>query len=128
MAARAGIFWRGVAGAVKSSPALAFYDLMNEPAIPAADTNTYCLGRFGGFCFTQNITKTPRGRTSATIARQWLTQMVGAIRQDAGDAAHMISIGTIFCGGGFELPATQGLIDFQIVTVTRATTIRAPPT
>ncbi len=109
------IFWRGVAGVVKSSPALAFYDLMNEPAIPSADTGTYCLGRFGGFCFTQNITKTPRGRTSATIARQWLTQMVGAIRQDAGDTAHMISIGTIFCGGGFELPATQGLIDFQIV-------------
>jgi hypothetical protein len=109
-------FWRLVAGVVRNSPALGFYDLMNEPAIPLVDEPLWCAGAFGGFCFAQNLTRTPAGRSQATIAQQWTTIMRNAIRQDAGDTSHLISIGTIFCDrGGLEGLLPADLIDFQIV-------------
>jgi hypothetical protein len=109
------VFWRGIAGVARDNPSVGFYDLMNEPAIPSADTPLWCRGRFGDFCFTQNITRTPAGRTSGTIARQWLARMVSAIRQDAGDTSNLIALGTIFCGGPFELSNTGDFLNFQIV-------------
>jgi hypothetical protein len=101
------VFWRAVAEAVRTSPAVLSFDLMNEPALPTVDTPCWvgpdpdgqepnqpgCFGSFGGSFFVQNLTRTPAGRTSAAIAQAWLTRMRQAIREV--DLVHPITLGCL---------------------------------
>jgi len=123
-------FWRAVADAVRTSPAVLALDLMNEPALPAVDTPCWlgpdpdgqppnqpgCFEGFGGAFFVQNLTRTPAGRTSATIANAWLSRMTQAIR--AVNQIHPITLGCLtFSNCGIGLPPTQLANHLDVISV-----------
>ena len=114
-------FWEAVAGACADSPAIFCYDLMNEPILagnePSAD---WLAGEFGGKHFVQRITLDLQGRTREEVARQWVDQLVGAIRKK--DERHLVTVGVIpwvFAFGGgkpfFYSPSVGENLDFVSV-------------
>lgn len=87
-------FWRAVAETCMGSPAIFCYDLMNEPILPGKKAETQWLaGELGGKYFVQRLSLDLAGRTREVVARDWVKQMVSAIRQV--DDRHMITVGVI---------------------------------
>ena len=75
-------FWRAIASACKDSPAVFCYDLMNEPILPGEKPAAAWLGAaFAGKHFVQRISLDLAGRSREDVARQWVEQMVAAIRR-----------------------------------------------
>lgn len=123
-------FWQAVAGAVRTSPAVLALDLMNEPTTPGVDTPCWvgpdpdgqlpnqpgCTEGFGGAFFVQNLTRTPAGRTPATIAQAWLTQLTQAIR--AVNPVHPITLGCLsFSNCALGLTPTQLATHLDVLSV-----------
>jgi hypothetical protein len=88
-------FWRAVARAGRSSPAIFCYDLMNEPVAPHKDgAGKDWLGPpFGGKHFVQWISREGRSRERSEIARAWIRQLVTAIRTE--DPSHLVTVGLV---------------------------------
>ncbi|GIW96797.1 MAG: hypothetical protein KatS3mg111_0130 [Pirellulaceae bacterium] len=88
-------FWRHVASVAADSPAVFCFDLMNEPVVPGGDRpRTDWLGpAFGDKHFVQFIALDRRGRERGDIARQWIEQLVKAIRRH--DRRHLITVGLV---------------------------------
>ncbi len=88
-------FWEAVAEALRDSPAVFCYDLMNEPVLPGeGQVETEWLpGEFGGKHFVQRLTLDPAGRTRVEIAEAWVARMVAAIRKH--DPERLITVGII---------------------------------
>lgn len=88
-------FWEAVAATCQESPAVFCYDLMNEPILPGAKKKEteWLTGELDGKCFVQRLTLDLAGRTREAVARAWVDQMVGAIRQH--DPRHLITVGEI---------------------------------
>ena len=115
------VFWEAVARTCHDSPAIFCYDLMNEPILPGKEPATEWLaGEFGGKHFVQRIALDLNGRTREEIAKQWVNQMVAAIRKH--DKEHMITVGVIpwvfVFGGGkplFYSPEVGKRLDFVSV-------------
>lgn len=109
-------FWISVAQAVGTSPAVAWFDLMNEPTAQAGPGGAWCAGLFGDHCYVQYLTDDAAGRTSVQIARAWMTRMKTAIRVTAGDTTHLISVGLLPYGySGFRPSDVTDLEDFGTV-------------
>ncbi|MBK7972124.1 MAG: cellulase family glycosylhydrolase [Deltaproteobacteria bacterium] len=109
-------FWISVVQAVGASPAVAWFDLMNEPSAQAGPSGSWCAGLFGGYCYVQYLTDDAAGRTSVAIARAWMTRMKNAIRVTAGDTTHLISVGLLPYGySGFRPSDVTDLEDFGTV-------------
>ena len=115
-------FWKAVAGRVASSPAIFFYDLMNEPVVPGGRRNDgdWLGPAFAGKHFVQFITLDQRGRPRPEIARQWIHRLVSAIR--AVDSRHLISVGLVDWSldrpgltSGFVPDKVSGELDFLCV-------------
>lgn len=88
------LFWRAVADVCKSSPAVFCYDLMNEPILPGKKAESEWLaGELGGKYFVQRLSLDLAGRTREQVAREWVKQMVSAIR--GVDDQHMVTVGVI---------------------------------
>ncbi len=110
------VFWSAVASAVGTSPAVAWFDLMNEPAVAGTPGGSWCAGLFGGYCYVQYLTLDAAGRTGVQIARAWMTRMRHAIRTTAGDTTHLISVGLLPYGySGFRPTDVSDLEDFGTV-------------
>jgi hypothetical protein len=89
-------FWEEVAAASAGSPAVFFYDLMNEPISPAGRRNPReWLGPpfAGRYSYVQMISLDQAGRPRAEIARAWIRKLVGAIRKR--DPRRLISVGLV---------------------------------
>lgn len=88
-------FWKAVAGVCRDSPALFCYDLMNEPIIGGKPDpeHPWLAGELGGKHFVQRLTLDPGDRSSRDIAKAWIAQLCGAIREV--DDRHMITVGVI---------------------------------
>ena len=88
-------FWQAVAQTCKDSPAVIFYDLMNEPVVPSGKPTTDMLAgdAFGGKFYVQNITLDPAGRAPPEIAKAWVEKLTAAIKKY--DKNRMITIGEI---------------------------------
>ncbi len=88
-------FWRAIAERVKSSPAVFCYDLMNEPVVPGgrrADGDW--LGPpLGNKYYVQCISLDQKDRPRPEIARKWIKQLAGTIRQV--DRRHLITVGLV---------------------------------
>lgn len=85
-------YWRAVASVCKDSPAIFCYDLMNEPIPSGNPGDGWLAGQpMGDFYFVQRLTTDMRGRTEQEVAKEWITEMSGAIR--AVDQRHMITVG-----------------------------------
>jgi glutamate racemase len=88
------VFWEHVAQVCSESPAVFCYDLMNEPVIGGEQPAKDWLGPpFAGKHFVQFVAKETRGRTRPEAAKQWIDQMVAAIRKH--DTRHLITVGFV---------------------------------
>ncbi|HZZ42391.1 MAG TPA: cellulase family glycosylhydrolase [Tepidisphaeraceae bacterium] len=103
-------FWRAIATTCKGSPAVLFYDLINEPLVPTGKCNDFLVGHLADFYYCQYITLDQKSRPRDQIAAQWIHTMKSAIRQV--DPDHLISVGilpnstTLAPGQSGFLPAT----------------------
>jgi len=87
-------FWEAVAACGAGSPAVFCYDLMNEPILPGANTETNWLaGELGGKYFVQRISLDLAGRTREQVAKVWVRRLARAIR--TRDDRHLITVGVI---------------------------------
>lgn len=88
-------FWEAVASTCKDSPAVFFYDLMNEPVVPGGKRNPKdWLGPpFGGKHFAQVISLDQAGRERPEVAKVWISRLVGAIRKY--DKRHLVTVGLV---------------------------------
>jgi len=91
-------FWEAVAQECKDSPAVFFYDLMNEPVVPGGKRKPgewlgppFAGGERGHF--VQFITLDQAGRPRPTVARKWIEHLVAAIRKH--DRRHLITVGLV---------------------------------
>ncbi|MFO1002407.1 MAG: aspartate/glutamate racemase family protein [Planctomycetaceae bacterium] len=88
------VFWESVASVCSESSAIFCYDLMNEPVIGGDKAGPDWLGpAFAGKHFVQFVAKSTNGRTRPEAARQWIDQMVNAVRQH--DKKHLITVGFV---------------------------------
>jgi hypothetical protein len=91
------VFWQSIAKKVGHSNAVMAYDLMNEPAVPKKDTDSWFAGpKLGGFNFVQYITREPAGRRYDTIMRVWMRQLSAGIREY--DKKTLITVGLLPLG------------------------------
>jgi len=88
-------FWRAVARTARSSSAVFCYNLMNEPFVPAQPrpAGDWLAGEFGGFSYVQAVTRDPRGRPRATVARDWVRLLKQSIR--AEDPQALVTVGLL---------------------------------
>lgn len=88
-------FWEAIAGRCAKSPAIFCYDLMNEPVVPGGKRKDgdWLGPAFGGKHFVQVITLDQADRPRPDIARQWVKQLVAAIRKH--DKRHLITVGLV---------------------------------
>lgn len=89
-------FWRAIARAGASSPAIFCYDLMNEPFVPGGprkpgDWRSGSL--LGGYDFVQFISLDTYNHPREQIAREWITTMCAAIREQ--DTNTLITVGML---------------------------------
>lgn len=106
-------FWEAVAARCANSSALFCYDLMNEPYVPGGKKrrDDWLGPAFAGKHFVQFITLETAGRPRQAIARQWIGQMVAAIRKQ--DRRHLITVGLV--PNSLDRPGlTSGFIPDQV--------------
>jgi glutamate racemase len=88
------VFWEAVATVCSDSSAVFCYDLMNEPVIGGDKAGPDWLGpAFAGKHFVQFVAKSTNWRTRPEAAKQWIDQMVTAVRQH--DKRHLITVGFV---------------------------------
>lgn len=110
-------FWRAIAKTCAHSPAVFCYDLINEPVVPAEPRkpDDWLVGELGGFYYVQAIALDPAGRASHEIARQWVAQLVAAIREH--DRRHLITVGMLPNSGAQFVQAASQQLDFVSVHI-----------
>lgn len=117
-------FWDVVADACGGSPAVAWYDLINEPVVPneGRKPGEWMAGHLGPFWYSQFITLDRAGRDRGAIARAWVRQMSAAIRRHDRDA--LITVGMLpFTSSsgqpsiGFDPPGLSDVLDLTCVHV-----------
>jgi hypothetical protein len=88
-------FWSAVAEVCKDSPAVFCYDLMNEPVVPGGKRSPgdWLGGAFAGKHFVQFITLDQRDRPRPEVARQWIQELVAAVRSQ--DKKHLVTVGMV---------------------------------
>jgi len=103
-------FWRAVAHAAASSPAVLCYELTSEPIV--GETPDYYLGQFGGFRFVQSI-GTRRGRSARDVARAWTSELAAAVRSQDN---RPVTIGLLpLLHDGFAPNNVADLLDMLVV-------------
>jgi len=87
-------FWEAVARTCRKSPAVFFYDLMNEPIVTEDKTSRdWTPTAFGDRYYVQRITLDYAGPTDREIAKAWVDKLATAIRRH--DSRHLITVGEI---------------------------------
>lgn len=117
-------FWETIAEACHQSPAIAWYDLCNEPIIPNDKQKDYewMTGHLADFWYCQFIVLDPAGRDRGEIARAWVKQMSAGIRKH--DDKALITVGMLpFTSSpgqpsmGFDPPALKDVLDLICVHI-----------
>lgn len=115
-------FWQAVAERCAASPAIFCYDLMNEPVVPGGrrEDGDWLGPAFAGKHFVQVITLDQKDRPRPEIAREWIGQLVAAVRKV--DKRHMITVGMVDWSldrkgltSGFVPEKVTGDLDFVCV-------------
>ena len=85
-------FWAAVAQALAGSPAVCWFNLMNEPTAPRAPVSGYVVPFIaGGLFYVQALTKDLDGRSAVQVGAEWIAQMTAAIK--AVDPYTLITVG-----------------------------------
>jgi hypothetical protein len=109
-------FWEAIAKSCANSPAVMFYDLINEPLVPDGKVGAWMTGHLEAFDYCQYITRDSAGRNRDEVSKQWTRKMVAAIRKH--DPHRLISIGLLphdmekHGEGGFSAKAMAPELDF----------------
>lgn len=119
------LFWVAVATELEPYPSIAWYDLINEPALPAVGepATSWCFVEDkppDNPCWNPNVVKSmmdpddpTQPRDANELADTWTIRMRDAIKVGAGDTTHPVSVGQIsFCGGPLNR-ASQVHADFD---------------
>lgn len=101
-------FWESVAKTCAASPAVFAYDLVNEPAASGNRSDGWYAGRMGEVEFCQRLSLEPGARTGDEIFREWIKQMVAAVRRR--DPTRLITLGMLPFPGAYRVAAEQ--LDF----------------
>lgn len=75
-----GVFWKRLAQSCAGSPAVVFYGLINEPAVPGGVVTEWYGGNLGGFDYFAFLVKDPGVRSDEDIIDDWFDVMETAIR------------------------------------------------
>jgi hypothetical protein len=103
-------FWRAVAHAASSSPAVLCYELTSEPIV--ATTPGYYYGQIGNSFFVQSIA-TAQGSQADTLARAWTRLLANAVRSQDD---RPVTIGLLPVTTGPFAPANVAdLLDMLVV-------------
>jgi len=86
-------FWEAVAKTCVNSPAVFFYDLMNEPVSAGGKRTDWLGGAFGGKHFVQFISLDIGTRKNHEVAKAWIDQLAAAVRKH--DKKHLITVGLV---------------------------------
>jgi hypothetical protein len=89
-------FWRAIARAGASSPAIFCYDLMNEPFVPGGarkDGDWRSGSLLGGYDFVQFIALNTYDRPREELAREWIVTLRRAIREH--DTNTLVTVGML---------------------------------
>jgi hypothetical protein len=114
-------FWRAVAHAGASSPAVLCYELTSEPLV-TDNQSSYYEGDWGGETFEQNI-GTIKGRSDRWVARAWTEKLAAAVRSQDN---RPVTIGLLpRLDGGFAPQNVADLLDMLSVHVYPITTAAA---
>ncbi|HSO99042.1 MAG TPA: hypothetical protein VLP43_08820 [Solirubrobacteraceae bacterium] len=103
-------FWRAVAHAASTSPAVLLYELTSEPIV--AETVGYYYGELGHWWFIQSIATQPACDADA-LARKWTQMMARAIRSQDD---RPVTIGLLPLTAGPFAPANIAR-DLDLLTV-----------
>jgi hypothetical protein len=109
-------FWEAIAECGAKSPAVFFYDLMNEPVIPGGKhKGEWVTGELAGLSYVQFVTLDSAGRPTPEIAKAWIAKLVAAIRKQ--DRRHLVSVGLLPNAKdvGFPPKEVAGGLDFLCV-------------
>jgi hypothetical protein len=103
-------FWRAVARAAVSSPAVLCYELTSEPIV--AQVPGYYYGRVGAWWFVQSIA-TAQSREADALARSWTRLLANAVRSEDD---RPVGIGLLpFTSGPFAPANVADLLDMLVV-------------
>lgn len=112
-------FWGAIAGICAENPAVFCYDLMNEPVVPGGkrEAGDWLGPPFAGKCYVQFITLDRADRPRNQIAKDWIGQLVKAIRRY--DKTTPVTIGLLPTGAaaGFDPKEIAGELDFISVHI-----------
>jgi hypothetical protein len=117
-------FWQAIARRCAGSPAIFCYDLMNEPVVPGGKRKpgAWLAPPFAGKHFVQFVTLDQGKRARPEVARQWIKQLVTAIRKE--DRRHLITVGLVDwslerpgLSSGFVPEKIAGELDFLCVHI-----------
>jgi len=88
-------FWEAIAQTCAGSPSVFCYDLMNEPVVPPGrnEPGQWLGPPFAGKHFVQYISLDRANRSRPAIAKQWIEQLVAAIRRH--DARTLVTVGLV---------------------------------
>jgi hypothetical protein len=102
-------FWSAIAEACGQSPAVAWFDLANEPVVPREKRKDgeWAVGKLQRFWYGQFIVLDPAGRARGDIARAWVRQMSAAIKRH--DPHALITVGML----PFVPPADHPSVGFD---------------
>ena len=104
-------FWRAVAHAAASSPAVLCYELTSEPIV--SSTPGYYYGPIGRWWFVQSIATASAAATADTLARRWTRLLANAVRSEDD---RPVTIGLLPNTSGPFAPANvAGLLDMLVV-------------
>jgi hypothetical protein len=103
-------FWKAVARAASSSPAVLCYELTSEPKV--SPTAGYYYGQIGQWWFQQSIA-TAQGSRADQLARRWTRMLAAAVRSEDD---RPVTIGLLPNTSGPFAPANiAGLLDMLVV-------------
>jgi hypothetical protein len=115
-------FWSVIAEACDGSSAVAWFDLVNEPAVPGEKRpdREWAAGHLQKYWYSQFIVLDPAGRDRGDIARAWVRQMSAAIKQHDREA--LITVGMLPFGAeegkpsiGFDGNGMKDVLDLMCV-------------
>jgi hypothetical protein len=113
-------FWRTVAHAAASSPAVLCYELTSEPIV--APTPGYYYGQIGDWYFVQSIA-TATGPQAKRLARKWTRLMARAVRSQDN---RPVTIGLLSLTSDPFAPANIARLLDMLVVHDYPTTSQAP--
>jgi hypothetical protein len=103
-------FWKAVARAASSSPAVLCYELTSEPVV--SPTAGYYYGQVGQWWFRQSIA-TAQGSRADQLAREWTSMLAAAVHSEDD---RPVTIGLLPNTSGPFAPANiAGLLDMLVV-------------